>query len=133
VADDLRRYPGWVSASLLNVTFDCGDPAAQARFWSAVTGLPASEQSRPGNPFWVVGHASVEGGPRLVFVPVTEPKRGKNRVHLDVVPADRSQAAELDRLVGLGASVVDDRRRLEGGGWVVLADPEGNEFCLEGD
>lgn len=69
----------------------------------------------------------------MVFVPVREPKLVKNRVHVDIVPADRSQSAELDRLLALGASVVDDRRQVEGGGWVVLADPEGNEFCLESD
>jgi hypothetical protein len=72
-------------------------------------------------------------GPRLVFVPVAEAKGGKDRVHLDIVATDCSQVAELDRLLALGASVVDDRRQAEGGGWVVLADPEGNEFCLEGD
>jgi predicted enzyme related to lactoylglutathione lyase len=54
-------------------------------------------------------------------------------VHVDIVATECSQVAELDRLLALGASVVDDRRQAEGGGWVVLADPEGNEFCLEGD
>lgn len=127
------RYPGKMSSFLLNVTFDCADPRAQAEFWSAVTGDPASDQSQPGNPFWLVGSPSGNTGPRLVFVPVREPKRAKNRVHVDIVPADRPQSAELERLVGLGASVVDDRRQVEGGGWVVLADPEGNEFCLESD
>ena len=48
-------------------------------------------------------------------------------------PRTEPRAAELDRLLTLGASVVDDRRQIDGGGWVVLADPEGNEFCLEGD
>ena len=57
----------------------------------------------------------------------------KNRVHVDLVTTDSSQALELDRLLTLGATVVDDRRQFDGGGWVVLADPEGNEFCLEGD
>ena len=118
---------------VLNVTMDSADPQAQARFWSSVTGQPASDESRPGNPFWLVGPPPDQDGLRLVFVPVAEAKRAKNRVHLDVVPTDRSQAAELDRLLILGASVVDDRRHIDGGGWVVLADPEGNEFCLEGD
>lgn len=122
-----------MSSSLLNVTFDCADPRTEAEFWAAVTGLPASDRSRPGNPFWLVGFADRDHGTRMVFVPVRERKRGKNRVHVDLVPGDRPQAAELDRLLELGASVVDDRRDVEGGGWVVLADPEGNEFCLEGD
>jgi predicted enzyme related to lactoylglutathione lyase len=120
-----------VSSFLLNVTIDSADPQAQARFWSQVTGHPARDGSRPGNPFWVVGPP--DEGVRLVFVPVPESKQVKNRMHVDMVPGDRPQAAELDRLLGLGASVVDDRRRVADGGWVVLADPEGNEFCLEGD
>ncbi len=66
-----------------------------------------------------------------MFVAVPERKARKNRVHLDVLPVDRDQSNELKRLLGLGATVVDDRRDLEPGGWVVLADPEGNEFCLE--
>jgi hypothetical protein len=60
---------------------------------------------------------------------VVEPKTVKNRVHLDIVPADRSQDEEIARLTGLGATVADDRRPQVG--WVVLADPEGNEFCVE--
>jgi predicted enzyme related to lactoylglutathione lyase len=81
-------------------------------FWSAVTGWPWSKQEMPGNPVWVVGEPGGTG-PRLVFVNVPE-------------------AAELARLEALGARVIDDRRDVSPGGWVVLADPEGNEFDLEG-
>jgi uncharacterized protein (TIGR03086 family) len=63
---------------------------------------------------------------------VPEPKQSKNRLHLDLVPLDRRREDEVDRLVGIGARVVADRRRPDGTGWVVLADPEGNEFCIEG-
>jgi uncharacterized protein (TIGR03086 family) len=52
-------------------------------------------------------------------------------VHLDLVPLDRRRDEEVDRLLDLGARVVDDQRRPDGAGWVVLADPEGNEFCVE--
>lgn len=124
---------GTMTSMVLNVTMDCGNPQAQARFWSSITGQPATDSSRPGNPFWLVGPPSDQEGLRLVFVPVAEPQREKNRVHVDIAPTDRSQAAELDRLLALGASVVDDRRQIDGGGWVVLTDPEGNQFCLEGD
>ena len=119
-----------MSSSILNVTFDCSDAASTAQFWSAVTGWPWSKQEMPGNPFWVVGEPAA-AGPRLVFVNVPEGKHEKNRVHLDIVP-DGSQAEELARLEALGARVIDDRRHIEPGGWVVLADPEGNEFDLEG-
>ncbi len=60
-----------------------------------------------------------------------EPKQVKNRVRLDLVPLERRRDEEVDRLLGVGARVVADKRRPDGAGWVVLADPEGNEFCIE--
>jgi hypothetical protein len=62
---------------------------------------------------------------------VPEGKVVKNRVHLDLAPAKEDQKGEVERLLGLGATVIDDRRLKQPGGWVVLADPEGNEFCVE--
>ncbi len=117
-------------SAILNVTFDCRDPKAIASFWSAVTGYPVEAVPSPGNPYWVVSPPD-QSRPRLVFVAVPERKERKNRVHLDLVPVDRNQKKELERLLWLGATVVDDRRDLDPGGWIVLADPEGNEFCLE--
>ena len=55
----------------------------------------------------------------------------KNRLHLDIAPLDRTRDEEVDRLVTLGAQVVGDHRRPNGSGWVVMTDPEGNEFCVE--
>ncbi len=66
----------------------------------------------------------------MVFT-VPEPKTVKNRVHLDVSPIDGTRDEEVTRLLGLGATLVDDQRRPDGQGWVVLADSEGNEFCVE--
>jgi Glyoxalase-like domain len=62
---------------------------------------------------------------------VPEPKTVKNRVHLDLMPTDRTRDEEVERLLGIGATLVADHRRPDGTGWVVLADPEGNEFCIE--
>lgn len=121
-----------MSSGILNLTFNCSDGESLARFWSAVTGWPWSKEDMPGNPFWLVGRPDGEDGPRLVFVEVSEAKTVKNRLHLDLVPDDGSQADELARLETLGAKVVDDRRGAAPGGWVVLVDPAGNEFCLEG-
>jgi predicted enzyme related to lactoylglutathione lyase len=73
--------------------------------------------------------------PRIVTLKhesLPEPKTVKNRVHLDLVPGGVSQAEELARIELLGARVIDDRRQAAPGGWVVMADPEGNEFDLEG-
>ena len=117
-------------SAILNVTFDCHDPKVVAAFWSAVTGYPVEEVASPGNPYWVASPPD-QSWPRLVFVAVPERKDRKNRVHLDVVPVAKDQSNELERLLALGATVVDDRRGLDPGGWVVLADREGNEFCLE--
>lgn len=115
---------------VLNVTFDCRDPQQVAAFWSAVTGYAIEEVDSPGNRYWLV--SSTDGRlPRLVFVTVPEPKVVKNRVHLDILPVETDQGTEVRRLLSLGATMVDDRRELKPGGWVVLADPEGNEFCVE--
>ncbi len=70
-----------------------------------------------------------EGLPRLYFVKVPERKSVKNRLYLDLMPSDRTQDEEITRLVGLGARIISDRRPEFG--WVSLADPEGNEFCVE--
>jgi hypothetical protein len=103
-----------VSSAILNVTFDCHDARLVAEFWAAVTGYTLEEMRDPGNHYWV---ASPRDGawPRLVFVTVPEQKVVKNRVHLDIVPRDRDQDGEVDRLVGLGATLVDDRRTLSPG------------------
>ncbi|AKU19180.1 VOC family protein [Luteipulveratus mongoliensis] len=102
-----------------------------ARFWSAVTGWPCAKVEMPGNPFWVVAPDD-DAPPHLVFVEVPESKRSKNRVHFDLLPDGASQDQEVARFESLGARIVDDRRQADPGGWVVMADPEGNEFCLEG-
>ncbi|MBO0869191.1 MAG: VOC family protein, partial [Micromonosporaceae bacterium] len=89
---------------------------------------PANPNS-PGDPEALL--VPRDGGPGLLFVPVPEAKTVKNRVHLDVVPTDRTRDEQVTRLLALGASLVADHRRTDGTGWVVLADPEGNEFCVE--
>ena len=68
----------------------------------------------------------------MLFIEVPEAKSAKNRIHFDVRPADGPQQEEVDRLLALGATQVADRRDTygPGTGWVTLADPEGNEFCV---
>ena len=120
-----------ISLSIPNVTFDCSDAASTASFWSELTNWPCSKEEMPGNPFWVVA-LSAAGASRLVFVDVVDAKTVKNRIHLDLVPEDASQDQEVDRILFLGARIIDDRRQATPGGWVVMADPEGNEFCVVG-
>lgn len=114
---------------ILNITFDCADARSQAAFWAAVTGGTAEERdATPGHvEFSVV--VPGPGAPRLYFTTVPERKLIKNRVHLDLLPPG-DQREEADRLVSLGATVLADQP--PGAGWLILADPEGNEFCLEG-
>ena len=119
-----------MTVTIENITMDCADPYALAAFWSQVTGWTED----PGN-----GNAPDDeeavllspSGMALLFVVVPEPKVVKNRVHLDVAPTEGTRDQEVERLLGIGATLVDDRRRPDGSGWVVLADPEGNEFCVE--
>ena len=117
-------------SAILNITFDCTDPGVVAQFWAAVTGWTLHEEDlQPGHEEYSVGPPP-EGSIRLYFVRVPELKAVKNRLHLDMIPSDGGQEQEITRLVALGASVLDDQPA--GVGWVILADPEGNEFCLEG-
>jgi hypothetical protein len=115
-----------MASSVHNIVFDCADPYVLAQFWSTVTGQPLAADDYPDDP-----EASIAqpGGPTLFFCAVPEPKLVKNRVHVCLRP-EGSPDAEVDRLLGLGASLVADRRTQDGGGLVVLADPEANEFCV---
>jgi catechol 2,3-dioxygenase-like lactoylglutathione lyase family enzyme len=111
------------------VVVDSLDPARLARWWAEVLGYRIVSED-PGEV--VVGPASIGPGndghqPRLIFVRVTEAKTGKNRLHIDLAPD--SQAEEVERLVDMGARHVD-LLQADDVRWVVLADPEGNEFCV---
>ncbi|MFF5155514.1 VOC family protein [Streptomyces sp. NPDC000348] len=113
-----------------HITFDCtGDPYDLATFWSALLGNPLADDDKPGDPEALI--ADPAGGPGLLFVRVPEGKTAKNRLHFDLRPTGRTRAQEVDRALGLGARLLADHTRPDGGGWVTLADPEGNEFCVE--
>jgi hypothetical protein len=114
-----------MAAVLTEIIIDCHDPKALAAFWAAVLDWTVVDDDRG---FSWVSSSGDWTPPLLVFVPVPEAKSVKNRIHLDVNPSGVGQPAELERLLALGAVRVD-----VGQGdvpWTVLADPEGNEFCL---
>lgn len=75
------------------------------------------------------GHRAT-GRARLLFAEVPEGKQVKNRVHLDLERTDRRREDEIERVMALGATSLHDLRKEDGSGWLVLADPEGNEFCI---
>ncbi len=120
-----------MTARIRSITFDCADAAKLGVFWSQVTGYQdhPNNPNAPGDAEWLI--VPPEGGPALLFIPVPEPKTVKNRVHLDLQPDDRTRDEEVARVLALGATLVADHREPDGTGWVVLADPEGNEFCIE--
>ena len=108
---------------------DCRDPEGLAAFWAAV--LDYRVLSRDQDGAVEIGPEAGFGGaaPTLVFGPVPDPTPGKRRLHIDLNATDREQDAELERLLGLGATRADVGQTGEEG-WHVLADPEGNQFCL---
>ena len=113
-----------------HLSVDAHDAYAQSRWWAEALGW--SEDPEDPN---LLGHEECmifapDGRQRLLFIEVPEAKTIKNRLHLDLVPTDVSREAEVERLAALGATQVADRRRPDGGGWVTMADPEGNEFCV---
>jgi predicted enzyme related to lactoylglutathione lyase len=115
--------------SVINeIVIDCADPERVAAFWGEALGW---EPQREAELMWMSASGDpMDGGLALVFAGVPELKTVKNRVHIDLSPSGCDQAEEVDRLVRLGASRIDI-----GQGevpWIVLADPEGNEFCVLG-
>ncbi|MCM0678207.1 VOC family protein [Micromonospora phytophila] len=112
-----------------NISFDCHDPYALSGFWSEVLGYARHADDAPGDPEVAV---LPPGGalPNLFFQEVPEARTVKNRVHICLEPSGRTRDAEVERVLGLGATLVADHRRADGTGWAVLADPEGNEFCV---
>jgi len=108
------------------VTIDCADPRRLAAFWSEAAGYRVLADYDG----WYVMLAPAAGdGLRLGLQKVPEERVTKNRAHIDWEAPDRP--AEVDRLIGLGAKVLDEQTA-EGFAWTVLADPEGNEFCVAG-
>ncbi|MFD8999913.1 VOC family protein [Streptomyces sp. NPDC059582] len=114
-----------MTSAIRHLTIDCADAYALGSSWSQVLGRPLHADDHPGDPEALIEDAG------LLFVTVPDAKTVKNRVHLDLQPQDRTRDEEVERLLALGAQLVDDRRDEDGTGWAVLADPEGNEFCVE--
>ena len=107
------------------IEIDCTDPAKVAAFWAGAFEWDVQEH---GEFLWMSATGNPADSPVFVFAAVPEPKASKNRLHFDVVTKGADQAEEVERLEGLGATRIDI-----GQGdvpWVVMADVEGNEFCV---
>jgi hypothetical protein len=119
-----------MTSRIMHTSVDSRDAHAQSVWWSEV--LAFSEDPRDPN---LPGHEecmilSPDGRQRVLFIEVPEGKTVKNRLHLDLTPTDRTREEEVERLLDHGATVLADLRTDDGGGWVTMLDPEGNEFCV---
>jgi predicted enzyme related to lactoylglutathione lyase len=112
-----------MASKFTELTMDCSDPHRVAAFWSEVLGYRVTDEEHE-----LVAIGDPEGDSvALVFAKVPEPKTVKNRV-IDLNPLDRDQSEEVERILALGARHADVGQGKQR--WVVLADPEGNEFCV---
>jgi len=108
------------TVEIADIIIDCSDPELIAAFWAGLLGRPIVGKKGPY--VWLKRH---RGGAGFGFQRVAEPKVGKNRVHLDISGPDI--LAVKDRIEALGGQQIDG---YEDGGFLVMADPEGNEFCI---
>ena len=121
-----------MTSRISHTSIDSRNAYEQSVWWCGVLGF--SEDPRDPN---LPGHEecmifSPDGRQRVLFIEVPEGKTVKNRVHFDLWPTDRTMNEEVERLFAAGATLVHDLRDHHGPGtgWVTLADPEGNEFCV---
>ena len=118
-----------MASRISELVLDCHDPELLARFWCEVLDYVVLERDADGS--LEIGARDGFGGaqPTIILSPTNEPRKSKSRLHIDVNATDRDQDAELARLLELGARPAEIGQTGEEP-WHVLADPEGNEFCL---
>jgi catechol 2,3-dioxygenase-like lactoylglutathione lyase family enzyme len=117
-----------MSCRISELVLNCSDPELLAKFWSDVLGYVELDRE---DGAIEIGPPAGFGGlqPTIILSPSREPRTGRLPLHIDVNPVDRDQGAELERLLALGAKPADVGQTGDEP-WHVLADPEGNEFCL---
>lgn len=132
MASSARRslYGSSMASRVSHTTFNCEDAFALSEWWKRVLSYvdEADDPNEPGDQECMI--VDPVGGHRLLFLEVQALQDPVGRVHLDLAPSDRSRDEEVARVLGLGAAPVADLRKADGTGWVVLADPAGNRFCV---
>jgi catechol 2,3-dioxygenase-like lactoylglutathione lyase family enzyme len=119
-----------MTSRISHTAVDSRDAYAQSVWWTQVLDM-AQDPDDPNEPgdqecLIVTGDRRTE----VLFIEVPEAKQVKNRIHFDLRPVDRTRDEEIERVLALGATQVADLRNEDGTGWMVLVDPEGNEFCI---
>jgi catechol 2,3-dioxygenase-like lactoylglutathione lyase family enzyme len=119
-----------MAARVSHTTINCTDAYEASEWWKRVldyTDIPG-DPNEPGHDHCMI--VDPRTGHRLLFIEVDELQDPVGRIHLDLAPTDRTRDEEIERVLGLGAREVADRRRPDGSGWMVLEDPNGNRFCI---
>jgi hypothetical protein len=119
-----------MTSYISHTTVDSSDAYAQSRWWGEVLDYVENpdDPNLPGHEECPI--TSRDGRHHILFIQVPDAKQVKNRIHFDLRPVEGTRDQELARLIELGAKPIDDLRRPDGTGWMVLSDPEGNEFCI---
>ena len=121
-----------MTSFISHTSVDCGNAYELSEWWKQVleyVDMPDDPNEAGHDECWI---QRPDGGHPVLFIEVPEAKNVKNRLHFDLRPSAGTRDEEVDRVVALGATQVADQRDIHGPntGWVVLADPEGNEFCI---
>ena len=119
-----------MTSYISHTTVDCANAYELSVWWGRVLGYAEDleDPNEPGHEMCMI--ISPDGQHRILFIEVPDIKQVKNRIHFDLRPREGTRDEELARLLDQGATQVQDLRNPDGTGWVVLADPEGNEFCI---
>ena len=121
-----------MTSTIAHTSVDSANAYELSEWWKQVLGYVDidGDPNEPGHEECMI--RSAQTGHQLLFIEVPDARQVKNRLHFDLRPADGTRDEEVARLLSIGATQVDDHREVrgDGTGWMVLADPEGNEFCV---
>ena len=128
--DPIAKPSTAMVSRVTTTTFNCSDAFALSEWWKQVLGYTdvPDDPNEPGHHECLI--VDPVSGHRLLFIEVEDLQEPVGRIHLDLAPTNRRRDDEIERVLGLGARPVADRRRPDGAGWMVLADPAGNHFCI---
>jgi Glyoxalase-like domain len=121
-----------VASFVSHTTIDCTNAYELSEWWKQLLGYVdlADDPNLPGHEECMIQRP--DGGHQVLFIEVPDTKQVKNRLHFDLRPAERTRDEEVEWALSIGATQIADHRDEHGSGtgWVTLADPEGNEFCI---